>query len=110
MAEWIAPGTSALLLLADAGFHPDVIDEMKRFDGIGRVAVTTLPHCCKAQIEAALGQARTACAPERPVLSRWLPPRATPASRLPSPAAGSGQAHCQARRSCPPGEHGEAQR
>src|SRR3546814_5969496 len=47
MAEWIAQSTYALLLLVDAGFHPDVIDEMKRFDGIGRVAVTTLPDGCK---------------------------------------------------------------
>src|SRR3546814_4031913 len=49
MAEWIAPGTAALLLLVDAGFHPDVIDEVKRIEGIGRVAVTTLPDGCKAE-------------------------------------------------------------
>ena len=55
MAEWIAPGTSALLLLVDEGFHPDVFTELKRFEGIGRVAVTTLPEGAKAEIEAALG-------------------------------------------------------
>ena len=57
MAEWIDPGTSALLLLVDAGVDPAVIDELKRFEGIGRVATTTLPAGAKAEIEAALGQA-----------------------------------------------------
>jgi uncharacterized membrane protein len=56
MAAWIDPGTSALLLLVDSGFDPAVIDEMKRFEGIGRVAVTTLPAGAKAEIESALGQ------------------------------------------------------
>lgn len=56
MAEWIAPGTSALLLLVDSGFHPSVLEELKRFEGIGRVAVTTLPAEAKADIEEALGQ------------------------------------------------------
>jgi uncharacterized membrane protein len=56
MAEWIAPGTSALLLLVDEGFDPAVIEEMKRFEGIGRVAVTTLPAQARADIESALGQ------------------------------------------------------
>jgi uncharacterized membrane protein len=55
MAEWIASGTSALLLLVDAGLDPAVIDELKRFEGIGRVAGTTLPAGAKAEIEAALG-------------------------------------------------------
>lgn len=54
MAEWIADDTSALLLLVDAGFHPDVVEELGRFEGIGRVAVTTLPSGVKADIEAAL--------------------------------------------------------
>lgn len=56
MAEWISPGTSALLLLVEAGFSPDVIEEMRRFEGIGRVAVTTLPAHAREDIEEALGQ------------------------------------------------------
>lgn len=54
MAEWIATDTSALLLLVDAGFHPDVVEELRRFEGIGRVAVTTLPEGVRSDIEAAL--------------------------------------------------------
>jgi len=57
MAAWIDPGTSALLLLVDAGLDPAVLEELKRFEGIGRVAGTTLPDGVKADIEAALGQA-----------------------------------------------------
>lgn len=57
MAAWIDPGTSALLLLVDAGLDPAVVDELRRFEGIGRVAGTTLPDGIKADIEAALGQA-----------------------------------------------------
>jgi len=57
MADWIDRGTSALLLLVDAGFDPAVVEELKRFEGIGRVAGTTLPAGAKAEIEAALGQA-----------------------------------------------------
>lgn len=57
MAEWISPGTSALLLLVEAGFSPEVIEEMRRFEGIGRVAVTTLPEHAREDIEEALGQA-----------------------------------------------------
>lgn len=54
MAEWIAPGTSALLLLVDSGLDPMVIEELRRFEGIGRIAVTTLPDSTKAEVEAAL--------------------------------------------------------
>lgn len=54
MAEWIAPGTSALLLLVGSGLDPAVIEELRRFEGIGRVAVTTLPDSTKAEVEAAL--------------------------------------------------------
>src|SRR5688572_20150832 len=57
MAEWISPGTSALLLLVDSGFDAAVVEELKRFEGIGRVAGTTLPAGTRAEIEAALGQA-----------------------------------------------------
>lgn len=56
MAAWIDPGTSALLLLVDSGLDQAVIDELSRFEGIGRVAVTTLPTDTKAEVEAALGQ------------------------------------------------------
>ncbi len=56
MASWIDPGTSALLLLVDAGFDQAVIEEIGRFEGIGRVAGTTLPEGTRAEIEAALGQ------------------------------------------------------
>lgn len=54
MAEWIDPGTSALLLLVDEGFDPEVVNELKRFEGTGEVAYTTLPDGAKADIEAAL--------------------------------------------------------
>ena len=57
MAAWIDPGTSALLLLVDSGLDPAVIEELKRFEGIGRVAGTTLPAGTQAEVEAALGQA-----------------------------------------------------
>lgn len=57
MAAWIDSGTSALLLLVDAGLDPEVLEELKRFEGIGRVAGTTLPAGTKADVEAALGQA-----------------------------------------------------
>jgi uncharacterized membrane protein len=57
MAAWIDPGTSALLLLVDTGFDHAVLEELKRFEGIGRVAGTTLPEGVKHEIEAALGQA-----------------------------------------------------
>jgi hypothetical protein len=54
MADWIDPSSSALLLLVEAGFSPDVIEELKRFEGTGEVAYTTLPDGVKADIEAAL--------------------------------------------------------
>jgi uncharacterized membrane protein len=54
MADWIDPDSSALLLLVEAGFSPDVIDELKRFEGTGQVAYTTLPEGTKADIESAL--------------------------------------------------------
>lgn len=57
MAAWIDSGTSALLLLVDAGLDPEVLAALKRFEGIGRVAGTTLPAGTKAEVEAALGQA-----------------------------------------------------
>lgn len=56
MSEWISPGTSALLLLVDSGLDPAVIEGLHRFEGIGRVAVTTLPDSAKAEVEAALRQ------------------------------------------------------
>ena len=57
MAKWIDPDSSALLLLVDSGFSPDVVEELKRFEGTGEVAYTTLPEGTKAEIEAALSGA-----------------------------------------------------
>jgi uncharacterized membrane protein len=57
MAEWVAPGRSALLLLVDAGFDHQVVTELGRFEGIGHVAYTTLPPEAKAEIERALSGA-----------------------------------------------------
>ncbi len=56
MAAWIDRGTSALLLLIERGLDPSVLEELGRFEGIGRVAVTTLPAGARAEVEAALGQ------------------------------------------------------
>ncbi len=71
MAEWLAPGTSALLLLVDPGLDPMVLEELRRFEGIGRVAVTTLPDSTKAEVEAALApvvdQARSEPTSSEPV-------------------------------------------
>ena len=57
MADWIDPDSSALLLLVESGFDPAVVDELKRFEGTGEVAYTTLPEGTKADIEAALSGA-----------------------------------------------------
>lgn len=54
MADWIDPGSSALLLLVESGFSPEVVEELRRFEGTGEVAYTTLPDGTKADIEAAL--------------------------------------------------------
>lgn len=54
MADWIDPGTSALLLLVDHDFDPAVVGELRRFEGTGEVAYTTLPSEARAEIEAAL--------------------------------------------------------
>ena len=54
MAEWIDPGTSALLLLVEEGFDAEVVEELKRFEGIGEVAYSTLPAETRAEIESAL--------------------------------------------------------
>src|SRR5688500_12932594 len=64
MAAWIDSGTSALLLLVDSGLDPAVIEELKRFEGIDRVAGTTLPEGTKAEVEAALGNPPVASAEE----------------------------------------------
>ncbi len=55
MAEWIDPDSSALLLLVESGFDAEVVEELRRFEGTGEVAYTTLPEGTKADIEAALG-------------------------------------------------------
>jgi uncharacterized membrane protein len=57
MAEWIDPDSSALLLLVESGFSPEVVEELRRFEGTGEVAYTTLPEGTKADIEAALSGA-----------------------------------------------------
>lgn len=57
MADWVAPDTSALLLLVDAGFDHQVVTELGRYEGIGHVAYTTLPPDAKAEIEQALSGA-----------------------------------------------------
>jgi uncharacterized membrane protein len=54
MADWIDPGTSALLLLVDDDFDRAVIDELRRFEGTGEVAFSTLPADARDEIEAAL--------------------------------------------------------
>jgi uncharacterized membrane protein len=54
MADWIDPGTSALLLLVDDDFDREVIDELHRFEGTGEVAYSTLPEGTRAEVEAAL--------------------------------------------------------
>jgi uncharacterized membrane protein len=54
MSEWIDPGTSALLLLVDAGFDPDVVAELRRFEGTGEIAYSTLPQGARDEVEAAL--------------------------------------------------------
>lgn len=55
MAAWIDPGTSALLLLVEPGFDHQVVEELKRFEGTGEVAFSTLPSETRSEIEAALG-------------------------------------------------------
>jgi len=54
MAHWIDPSSSALLLLVESGFSPDVVEELRRFEGTGEVAYTTLPEGARDEIEAAL--------------------------------------------------------
>jgi len=60
MAERIDADSSALLLLVEAGFSRDVVEELKRFEGTGEVAFTTLPDATRAEIEAALAGAEVA--------------------------------------------------
>jgi uncharacterized membrane protein len=57
MSEWIDPGTSALLLLVDSGFDEDVVGELRRFEGAGEVAYSTLPRGVRDEIESALSGA-----------------------------------------------------
>jgi uncharacterized membrane protein len=54
MADWIDPDSSALLLLVEQGYDPAVVEELRRFEGTGEVAYTTLPEGARADIEAAL--------------------------------------------------------
>jgi uncharacterized membrane protein len=52
MADWIDPGTSAILLLVHDARLSEVLDELRRFEG--RVVTTTLPDEVRAQLEDAL--------------------------------------------------------
>lgn len=52
MADWIDPGTSALLLLVADARLPEVLTELRRFEG--RLVTTTLPDEVRAQLEDAL--------------------------------------------------------
>ena len=64
MAEWIDPDTSALLLLVEHGFDPEVIEELRRFEGTGEIAYTTLPEGIRSEIEDALSGAESSPAKE----------------------------------------------
>jgi uncharacterized membrane protein len=52
MADWIDPGTSALLLLVQEARLHEVLAELRRFEG--RVVTTTLPDEVREQLEEAL--------------------------------------------------------
>jgi uncharacterized membrane protein len=52
MADWIDPGTSALLLLVQEARLGEVLGELRRFEG--HVVTTTLPDEVRAQLEDAL--------------------------------------------------------
>jgi uncharacterized membrane protein len=55
MAEWLDPGTSALLLLVnDPGLRADVLRELGRFDAT--VVATTFPDYVRQAIEESLGE------------------------------------------------------
>ena len=52
MAEWIDPGSSALLLLVEDTVHAEVLHELSRFEG--QVVYTTLPEGVREALESAL--------------------------------------------------------
>jgi uncharacterized membrane protein len=52
MADWIDPGTSALLLLVHEARLDEVLGELRRFEG--HVVTTTLPDEVRARLEDAL--------------------------------------------------------
>ena len=53
MAEWLDPGTSALLLLLnDDGVRAEVIEELQRFDG--QLVTTTFPDSVRRALEEGL--------------------------------------------------------
>ena len=54
MAQWLDPGTSALLLLIEDTVHASVIDELSRFEG--KVVYTTLPDGVREALEQALAE------------------------------------------------------
>ncbi|MBA2496807.1 MAG: DUF1269 domain-containing protein, partial [Acidimicrobiia bacterium] len=63
MADWIDPDSSALLLLVEDGVAVGVIDELRRFEGTGEVAYTTLSDAVRAELDAALRGQAAASAP-----------------------------------------------
>jgi uncharacterized membrane protein len=69
MAEWIDPGSSALLLLVDeAEMKDEVLRELGRYPG--RVAVTTLPASVRRALEAACRHSAT---PDEPPAKPPMP-------------------------------------
>jgi uncharacterized membrane protein len=64
MADWIDPGTSALLLLVGDARLDEVLGELRRFEG--QVVTTTLPDEVRERLEEALRDQINRSAIERP--------------------------------------------
>lgn len=54
VGNWLDPGTSALLLLVQAGVRPAVLAELGRYEG--KVLYCTFPDAVRAELERALGE------------------------------------------------------
>lgn len=63
VAEWIDPGTSALLILVSDQVRPVVMAELGRFEG--KVLYCTFPDAVRSELELALGQKPTSQADHR---------------------------------------------
>lgn len=63
VAEWIDPGTSALLILVSDQVRPVVMKELGRFEG--KVLYCTFPEAVRNELELALGQEPTSQADHR---------------------------------------------